>query len=85
MEVILTYYGQEAGLGVADRFFDAFLRTVEKALRTPKTYPPISGTYRRANIPRFPYHILYRETDQGIRVLVLRHHRRHPKDGLGRS
>ena len=46
----------------------------------------VPGTvYRRANFPSFPYHLIFRETVDGVRVLVLRHHRRHPDYGLSRE
>lgn len=82
---ILTYYEQEAGSSVADRFFDGFLSTIAKALRDPHIFHPLSGNYRRANIPGFPYHFLYRETGDSIRILVLRHDRRDPQHGLRRK
>jgi hypothetical protein len=35
--------------------------------------------------PSFPYHFLYQERSWGIKVTVVRHHRRHPRDGLRRG
>jgi plasmid stabilization system protein ParE len=36
-------------------------------------------------IHRFPYSVLFRFTDEElVRVLAIRHHRRHPRFGLGR-
>jgi plasmid stabilization system protein ParE len=84
MRGILNYYSEEAPALVADRFFSAFLEVVERALQNPKRYHPISPVLRRADIPGFPYHFLYRDTSHGIRILVLRHDRRHPSYGLSR-
>jgi plasmid stabilization system protein ParE len=84
MDGVLRYYRDEASESVADRFFGAFLETVDKALANPQEFYFANSVYRRANIPRFPYHFLYRETSYGIRVLVLRHDRRHPDYGLRR-
>lgn len=84
MDSVLRYYREEASDAVADRFFGTFLDTLGKAVLNPKQFHPISGGLRRANIPGFPYHLLYRETLFGIRVLVLRHDRRRPSYGLGR-
>ncbi len=81
---ILSYYTREASASVGDRFFQEFLAVVDKALENPKSYHRISSILRRANVPGFPYHFLYREIDHGIRVLVLRHDRRHPSYGLMR-
>lgn len=85
MDGVLAYYRQEAGESVANRFFDTFLDTVSKTVNNPKAFHPISAIYRRANVPGFPYHFLYREISTGIRVLVLRHDRRHPSYGLKRK
>jgi plasmid stabilization system protein ParE len=85
MDGIQRYYLEEAGESVADRFFQLFLSVVERAASNPKRYHPISTALRRATIPGFPYHFLYRETASGIRVLVLRHDRRHPSFGLRRQ
>jgi plasmid stabilization system protein ParE len=85
MDGILQYYKVEASESVADRFYLAFLSLVEQALENPKRFHPTSSVLRRANIAGFPYHFLYRETEFGIRVLVLRHDRRHPSFGLKRQ
>jgi plasmid stabilization system protein ParE len=84
MSGILGYYTDEASDSVGDRFYQEFLSVVEKALTNPRVYHLIFSDLRRANIPGFPYHFLYRETAHGIRVLVLRHDRRHPSYGLMR-
>lgn len=85
MDGIFRYYREEASLSVAERFFETFLLFVEKALANPKGFHPASEELRRANLPGFPYHFLYREMSHGIRVLVLRHDRRHPSFGLKRQ
>jgi plasmid stabilization system protein ParE len=84
MDGILRYYREEASDSVADRFFSGFLQTVDRALSNPKGFHFANPVYRRAAIPGFPYHFLYREMSYGIRVLVLRHDRRHPSFGMRR-
>lgn len=84
MDAILRYYREEATSSIADRFFETFLHLAEKARETPRLFHPVSGILRRANLPGFPYHFLFRETQSGIRVLVWRHDRRHPSFGLNR-
>jgi plasmid stabilization system protein ParE len=84
MSGVMTYYTEEAAVSVGDRFFRSFLEVVDMALHRPKSFHTISPVLRRANVPGFPYHFLYRETADGIRVLVLRHDRRHPSYGLNR-
>ena len=82
---VMRYYTDEADDALADRFYQAFLRTVDRACGSPQHFHFLSDPVRRANIPKFPYHFLYRETPHGIRILVLRHHKRHPSYGMQRK
>lgn len=84
MNEILRYYLDEAGEEVASRFYQTFLQVADHALRDPEYFHPASALLRRAPLPGFPYHFLYRNTGQGIRILVLRHDRRNPSYGLRR-
>jgi hypothetical protein len=58
--------------------------------RVVRYYEEVAGAQlaseflRRVNLNRFPYHFLYRIAGDHIRVLVVRHHRRHPNVGLSR-
>lgn len=85
MDDILRFYRSEAGEGVANRFFDSFVRTVDKSLQNPNFFHPVSGLLRRAPVQGFPFHFLYRKIPDGIRILVLRHDSRHPSYGLRRK
>lgn len=85
MDEILRHYAEEAGEIVATRFFQTFLKVVDKTLVNPAYHHPVSGVLRRADVPGFPYHFLFRQTASGIRILVLRHDRRHPAFGLRRK
>lgn len=84
LEGVLSYYERESGPELATRFFETFVDVAEKALNDPRRFHLAEGVLRRANLPGFPYHFLYREKPFGIRVLVLRHDRRHPDFGLRR-
>ena len=81
---VMSYYEQEVGPELSKRFYDEFERVVEAVVENPQRFHVVSGSLRRANFRRFPYHILFRETADGLRVLVLRHHRRAPGSGQGR-
>lgn len=81
---VIRFYTDQAGDHLADRFFELFLHTVDKALNNPEHFHPLVGVIRRANIPGFPYHFLYRKIPFGIRVLVMRHDKRHPSFGIRR-
>lgn len=85
MNGILCYYREQASETLADQFFETFLETIGQAVANPQGFHFANSVYRRANLPRFPYHFLYRETPRGIRILVLRHDRRNPKYGLNRD
>ena len=78
---ILDYYERESGSHLAERFFSDFLRTVAKALENPRHFAPAGEVMRRANLAEFPYHFLYEERPWGIKVTVVRHHRRSPRYG----
>jgi len=85
LEVILRYYEAEGGPPLADRFFAELEGILAKILAHPRQYQPTNHGLRRANLAAFPYHVLFRECPPGVRVLVLRHHRRHPSFGLRRQ
>lgn len=40
---------------------------------------------RRANMRRFPYHLLFRVSAVAVRVVVIRHDKRHPSYGTTRK
>ncbi len=81
---ILEYYESEGGNPLACRFYDDLIATIEKAVGNPHRFHPIDDRFRRADLDDFPYHILYEERSWGIRVMVIRHHRRHPRHGIRR-
>jgi len=70
---------------LTEQFLEEFYRIVDLAARSPGRFHPAGKRFRRANLKRFPYHFLYRELEDGIRVTLLRHHRRHPDHGLERE
>lgn len=84
LRLVLRYYEEEGGLTLADRFFTEADALIAEIAGHPTRFHPISQGLRRANLKMFPYHFLFRETPAGVRVLVLRHHKRHPNFGLER-
>jgi plasmid stabilization system protein ParE len=81
---VLGYYTQEAGPDLAARFLGTFDRLVARIAEHPALFSPVAEGLRRANMPEFPYHLLFRETPDGVRILVLRHHKRSPCVGRDR-
>ena len=57
------------------------------ASEMPERFHPVPGTsFRRINMRRFPHHILYMvsQAERFLRVMLIRHDKRHPAVGLGR-
>jgi plasmid stabilization system protein ParE len=78
------HYGQVSGR-LADEFLEEFRRLLAIAAQNPQRFHPMGRGFRRANLRRFPFHFIYRELADGIRVILVRHHRRDPDYGLGRE
>ena len=81
---ILTYYEHVSAL-VADGFWDEFMAAIKSIQENPTHHHFDASGLRRCNLHRFPYHILFRIAGGYIRVLTVRHHRRHPRRGTGRT
>ena len=60
-------------------------RAIAVTAAQPQRFHPIKPGFHRANLRRFPYHFVYRELADGIRVTLVRHHRRHPNFGMERE
>ena len=82
-EILQRY--DEISPSLGDEFFQELLAATEKAADNPRHFHPYSEEYRRANLKRFPYHFLYRELPDRIRVTIVRHNKRHPSYGLKRK
>ena len=80
----MTHYEEEVGSHLAARFEQEFEELALRIEQNPRRFHLISNGLRRANFTSFPYHLLYRETEGGARILVLRHHRRRPSYGTRR-
>ena len=70
---------------IADRFFAEVEALIQNIEISPERFHPAQRGMRRANLENFPYHFLYRTHAAGTRILVLRHHRRHPFHGIRRK
>jgi len=58
---------------------------VSMAAANPHRFRSVKPGFHRANLKRFPYHFIYRDLSQRIRVTLVRHHRRHPEFGIERE
>jgi plasmid stabilization system protein ParE len=81
---ILKHYG-----GVSERlgneFWNELMSRIEAAAKNPERFHFADAGLRRANLERFPYHFLFRVLPGKIRIIVVRHNRRHPDHGLRRQ
>ena len=74
---------------VSEHVHEGFWNELESAVQRIGEFPErhhfdASG-YRRSNVKKFPYHILFETSDSKVRVLVVRHNRRDPSFGLDRG
>ncbi len=80
---ILRYYDRISPR-LGDEFWAELSRLVELVSDNPHRFHFADRGLRRANMRRFPYHLLFRVKADGIRVIVVRHDKRHPSYGTGR-
>lgn len=81
---VIAYYDRAGGAELGDAFFAELTAQVQAAQSRPEKFHPVAGKLRRANLHRFPYHFLFRCSGDTIRILVVRHNRRHPAYGIER-
>jgi hypothetical protein len=85
VDAIMRYYEEVADTRLADDFYLEFRSKVLEAAEIPRHFNERVGGLKRANLKRFPYNFLFRETEGGIRILVVRHHARNPRYGAKRK
>ena len=81
---ILRYY-RAVSLALADEFHQELQSTIDRAAENPLRFHLVDKGFRRANLIRFPYHVLYEVRAESIRVMIVRHNKRHPDFGMGRE
>lgn len=75
------YEDRRAGLGL--EFFDAVDTAIGRIVDRPRSGSPVPRVpaefpVRRIAVKRFPYHVIYLETQTYIRILAVAHDRRKP-------
>lgn len=81
---IMDYYENVAGPELADEFYAELQFFFQKAADSPESYSVRERDLRRVNLDRFPYHFLFRIVGDGVRILVVRHHKRRLSLGIQR-
>ena len=70
------YDGQAAGLG--DRLLDELLLVLTLIERFPHAWHPLTPRIRSQRLNRFPYSVIYAESEGGLVVLAFAHQHRKP-------
>ena len=85
LEEAASFYAREGSTALAARFLAEFERVARLLDSNPGLGTP--RTHGRRGFPTtdFPYTVIYRERSAGIRVLVVKHDRRHPGYGGSRQ
>jgi plasmid stabilization system protein ParE len=69
---------------LADEFEAELRDVIALAAANPGRFHLVKPQVHRANLKRFPYHVIYRRISVGIRITLVRHNRRHPNVGMER-
>ncbi len=81
---ILRYYDR-ISTRLGDEFWAELTRLLEAVAAKPERFHFANRGLRRASMGRFPYHILFRIAVGRVRVIVVRHNKRHPAYGTIRE
>jgi plasmid stabilization system protein ParE len=81
---IMAYYEEVATPELANEFYAELRHLMTDAALRPEYFAIRERDIRRVNLQRFPYHFLFRIVGDAIRILVVRHHSRHPSLEMGR-
>jgi toxin ParE1/3/4 len=84
IDKIMGYYERSDIPELADDFYEELRHFMAEAAETPESFSIRERDLRRVNLRRFPYHFLFRIVGEMVRVLVVRHHSRHPSFGIKR-
>ncbi len=84
VSTIVRHYDAISGR-LGDAFWEELICLIDQVGASPERFRLVDNGLRRANLKRFPYHFLFRIVPGGIRVIVVRHHRRDPSHGLRRK
>lgn len=81
---VRDYYNEKSP-GLGDDFISEFEREALRIASMPERWMVVRDDIRRALMKRFPYVILFRMPDPStVRILVVKHEKRHPAFGLQR-
>ena len=84
IDKIMAYYEQVATMDLANEFYAELRRFIKTSVAQPGSFAIRTRDIRRVNLDRFPYHFLFSVVGDEVRLLVVRHHSRHPSLGIRR-
>ena len=79
----IAYY-ETIRQGLGAKFRAEVEATTERAAAFPDSGAPVAGDARRRLLPTFPFAVVYVETEYGILIHAVAHHRRLPESWKGR-
>ena len=83
LETVAYYETQQAGLGAS--YLAEFESVLERVCEAPTRYSiERKPDIRRVGLSRFPFTILFRESEGTVQVLAVAHHHRRPSYWLSR-
>lgn len=82
---VLDFYREQAGFAVAERFLKEFEHTAKLLVNPPGLGTPTTRGRRAFPLKIFPYLVVYRERENRIRILIVRHQHRRPGYAGGRQ
>jgi plasmid stabilization system protein ParE len=85
IDTTMSYYEQVATPELANEFYAELRHVITEAATRPEFFSIRKRDLRRVNLRRFPYHFLFRQVADVVRILVVRHHGRHPTFGVERQ
>lgn len=86
VEEALSYY-QSISERLGGEFHSELQDAIARLTSSPLKSHIVDNGFRRVNLKRFPYHLVYEvlpNRDQ-VRVMIIRHNKRNPKFGAGRQ
>jgi toxin ParE1/3/4 len=83
LDAVSYYEQQETGLGL--EYLGEVEHAVNFLMRYPEAGSKVRGSIRRLTLPKFPYSLLYRVSEEQIRVLAVAHHKRKPQYWVDRQ
>ncbi len=77
------YQAQAAGLG--DDFITELESTYQAITELPETWPKFQRGFRRYLLSKFPFSVIYKDTDDYVFVVAVMHNSRRPGYWISRT